>query len=170
MDEVILVNEKDEETGTMEKLEAHLQGKLHRAFSIFLINNKGEWLLQKRANSKYHSAGLWTNACCSHPLPGEDIYPAALRRLNEEMVITCHFKHAFSFIYKTRFDNDLTEHEYDHVFTGVFEGDPVINKDEVSAWRYLSVKKIQYELVADTASFSYWFQIALPRVLTFLYG
>ena len=169
MDEVILVNEKDEETGTMEKLEAHLQGKLHRAFSIFLINNKGEWLLQKRANSKYHSAGLWTNACCSHPLPGEDIYPAALRRLNEEMGITCHFKHAFSFIYKTRFDNDLTEHEYDHVFTGVFEGDPVINKDEVSAWRYLSVKKIQYELAADTASVSYWLQIALPRVLTFVY-
>ena len=120
MDEVILVNKKDEETGTLGKMEAHLQGKLHRAFSIFLINNKGEWLLQKRAKSKYHSAGLWTNTCCSHPQPGEDVYQAALRRLNEEMGIICHLEHVFSFIYKTKFDNNLTEHEYDHFFTVVF--------------------------------------------------
>lgn len=168
MDEVILVNKKDEETGTLGKMEAHLQGKLHRAFSIFLINNKGEWLLQKRAKSKYHSAGLWTNTCCSHPQPGEDVYQAALRRLNEEMGIICHLEHVFSFIYKTKFDNNLTEHEYDHVFTGVFNGEPVINKAEVSAWKYFSVEKIQYDLTTDSVSFSYWFQVAMPKVLAFL--
>jgi len=170
MDEVILVNKNDEETGTMEKMEAHLQGKLHRAFSVFLMNNKGEWLLQKRADSKYHSAGLWSNTCCSHPRPGEDIYEAALRRLKEEMGITCNLEHAFSFIYKKKFDNNLTEHEYDHVFTGVYEGEPAINKAEVSAWRYLSIEIIREELAADASSFSYWFQLAMPRALTFLNG
>ncbi len=170
MNEVILVNKNDEETGTMEKMEAHLQGKLHRAFSVFLINNKGEWLLQKRADSKYHSAGLWTNTCCSHPRPGEDIYEAAQRRLKEEMGITCNLEHAFSFIYKKKFDNNLTEHEYDHVFTGVYEGEPVINKAEVSAWRYLSIEIIREELAADASSFSYWFQLAMPRMIPFLSG
>src|SRR5215468_430433 len=116
MEQVILVNELDEEIGTMEKLSAHEQGVLHRAISVFIFNEKGEMLLQQRASRKYHSGGLWTNACCSHPHPGEATHAAALRRLKEEMGFETSLKKAFDFVYKTSFDNGLTEHEFDHVF------------------------------------------------------
>ena len=119
MTKVVLVDETDLETGTMEKMEAHLLGVLHRAFSIFIFNSKGEFLLQQRAQGKYHNGGLWTNTCCSHPNPGEDILKAASRRLSEEMGFQTSLSPAFTFIYKASFDNGLTEHEFDHVFTGI---------------------------------------------------
>ncbi|HEY0272948.1 MAG TPA: isopentenyl-diphosphate Delta-isomerase, partial [Chitinophaga sp.] len=115
---VILVDEQDRQTGTMEKLEAHQRGLLHRAFSVFILNEHHEMLLQQRALHKYHSGGLWTNACCSHPLPGEAVEAAAHRRLGEELGIDCYLTHLFAFQYRTAFDNGLTEHEYDHVLLG----------------------------------------------------
>jgi len=126
--DVILVNEQDQPVGTMEKMEVHQKALLHRAFSVFLFNDRGEMLLHKRADSKYHSGGLWTNACCSHPRPGEDTRSAAEKRLQEEMGIVTPLTKAFDFIYKASFDNGLTEHEFDHVFTGTYQGsiDPSI--------------------------------------------
>ena len=131
MENVILVNKDDCEVGVMEKMEAHQKGLLHRAFSVFLFNKKGEILLQQRAKHKYHSGGLWTNTCCSHPRPGESLSKATQRRLREEMGIKCEMRPAFSFIYKKKFANGLTEHELDHVFLGRFDGTPEINKEEV---------------------------------------
>jgi isopentenyl-diphosphate delta-isomerase len=131
-EKIILVNEQDEVTGSMEKMEAHRKGLLHRAFSIFIFNGKGEMLLQQRAFSKYHSAGLWTNACCSHPAPGEDIKDAVSRRLQEEMGFKTPLKKIFDFIYKAEFDNGLTEFEFDHVFAGEYEGPVKINTEEVN--------------------------------------
>lgn len=116
--QVILVNELDQETGLMEKMEAHEKGLLHRAFSVFIMNDQGDMLLQQRALDKYHSGGLWTNACCSHPLPGEAVEAAAHRRLSEEMGFDCPLRELFQFTYRTEFDNGLIEHEYDHVWTG----------------------------------------------------
>src|SRR5688572_9486804 len=127
MQEVILVNEFDEAIGSMEKMEAHEKALLHRAFSVFLFNKKGEMLLQKRAASKYHSPSLWTNACCSHPMPGEETKQAALRRLDEELGFTTSINKAFHFTYKAVFDNGLTEHEFDHVFVGEYQGAMQLN-------------------------------------------
>ena len=123
-EEVILVNEADEQIGVMEKMEAHEKGLLHRAFSVFIFNDKGEMLLQQRALNKYHSGGLWTNACCSHPRPGEDTLQAAKRRLMEEMGIETSLTLKNSFTYKTAFENGLTEHEFDHIFIGTFNQEP----------------------------------------------
>ena len=130
--QVILVNERDEPIGVIGKMEAHKQGVLHRAFSVFIFNSKGEILLQQRAFNKYHSAGLWTNACCSHPQPGEDSLSAALRRLNEEMGFQTSLEKVFDFIYKVSFDNGLIENEFDHVFIGEYEGLIFSNKQEVN--------------------------------------
>ena len=116
---VILVDEKDNQIGVMEKMEAHRKANLHRALSVFIINSAGEWLLQKRAMDKYHSRGLWSNTCCSHPFPGENIVAAAKRRLMEEMGLHCELKELFSFIYKEKLDNEITEYEYDYVFAGI---------------------------------------------------
>src|SRR4051812_29579171 len=129
--EVILVNEADEQTGTIDKLEAHRQALLHRAFSVFIFKSNGEMLLQQRAENKYHSAGLWTNACCSHPAPGEDTYDAALRRLQEELGFTTRLEELFSFTYRTDFENGLSEHEYDHVFAGIYDGRVQPDKEEL---------------------------------------
>src|ERR1044072_1062769 len=123
MEEVILVNERDEATGIMEKMEAHQKGVLHRAFSVFIFNNKNEMLLQQRAIKKYHSGGLWTKACCSHPRPGETKSDAALRRLYEELGFTTSIEKIFDFTYKASFENGLTENEFDHVFAGIYNGD-----------------------------------------------
>src|ERR1043165_7585171 len=120
MEKVILVNERDEETGEMEKMEAHRKGILHRAFSVFIFNNKNEMLLQQRALHKYHSGGLWTNTCCSHPRPGEETLSAAKRRLVEELNVDATIQWSFDFIYEANFDNGLYEHEYDHVFIGIY--------------------------------------------------
>ena len=143
MIEVILVDENDVQTGTMEKMEAHRQGLLHRAFSIFIFNSNGEFLLQQRAPGKYHNGNLWTNTCCSHPLPGENILEAANRRLSEEMGFTTKLSPAFTFIYNAKFDNGLTEHEFDHVFTGIYDGEIKIDAAEVNDYCYKNIKRYQ---------------------------
>lgn len=163
-DQVILVNEKDEPIGTMGKLEVHQKGLLHRAFSVFIFNDKGEMLLQRRALSKYHSAGLWTNTCCSHPQPNEDTLAAANRRLREEMGMKADLKPKTSFIYKTPFDNGLTEHELDHVFIGYTNTDPVINKEEVDSFKWMSLEAIKTEIKTNPNEFTSWFKIALDNV------
>ena len=162
MQEVILVNEADEAIGRMEKMEAHEKALLHRAFSVFLFNKKGEMLLQKRAETKYHSPSLWTNACCSHPMPGEEIKDAALRRLEEELGFTTAINKAFHFTYKAVFDNGLTEHEFDHVFVGEYEGNMQLNADEVSEVCYKSMSDIKSEIQHKAGDYTEWFKIAFP--------
>ncbi len=165
MEQVILVDTHDEDMGIMEKMEAHELGILHRAFSIFIFNKKGELLLQQRAFDKYHSGGLWTNTCCSHPRPQENIASAAHRRLQEEMGFDTDLNHAFSFIYKVGLDHGLTEHEYDHVFTGIYEAEIVANKDEVAAYTYKSIQSISSEIELQPQQFTEWFKIAFERVV-----
>ena len=168
MQEVILVNELDEQLGTMEKMEAHQKAILHRAFSVFIFNSKGEMLLQQRAARKYHSGGLWTNACCSHPNPGEDILAAAQRRLKEELGFTTYLKRAFHFTYKTSFENGLTEHEYDHVFTGLYEDLIQPDKDEVSDYCYKTMEEIKNSLEIYPQKYTAWFHIAFPQILKWM--
>jgi isopentenyl-diphosphate delta-isomerase len=163
--DVILVNEQDEPVGTMEKLEAHRKGLLHRAFSVFIINDAGEILLQRRALEKYHSPGLWTNACCSHQAPGETTEAAAHRRLQEELGFDCTLREIFTFIYRTEFDNGLTEHEFDHVLLGTYNGNIYPDKSEVDDYCYLSSGRILEEMKKEPATFTTWFQVALPMVL-----
>jgi len=163
-EEVILVNERDEQTGTIEKMEAHRKALLHRAFSIFIFNNKGEMLLQQRAVGKYHSPGLWTNTCCSHPRPGEDVETAAGRRLKEEMGIDASLHKIFDFIYRTEFDNGLTEFEFDHVYTGVYNGQLNPDKQEVQDYCFRSMEDIEQDLQRRPEKYSAWFKIAFPRL------
>ncbi len=165
MQQVILVNEKDVQTGVMEKMEAHRKGLLHRAFSVFIFNSKGEMLLQQRAAGKYHSAGLWTNACCSHPRPGEDTCQAAARRLMEEMGFTTPVEKVFDFVYKADFDNGLTEYEFDHVFAGEYEGHVFPNKEEVGDYCFKSMEEIASSLEYYPQKYTPWFRIAFPKVL-----
>ncbi len=155
---VILVDENDNEIGVMEKMRAHVEARLHRAVSVFLFNSGGEWMLQKRALDKYHSRGLWTNACCTHPFPGEPVYKAAKRRLIEEMGIKCEIKEIFSFIYKEELDNNLTEYEFDHVFIGITEDSPVINTDEVLDWKSISFKEMKEDLHGSPSDYTAWFR------------
>lgn len=161
---VVLVNENDEPVGTMEKIEAHQKGLLHRAFSVFVTNAAGEMLLQQRASGKYHCPGLWTNTCCSHPFPGERVEEAAHRRLQEEMGFDCELKEVFSFTYRVEFDNGLTEHEYDHVFIGSYDGEIVPESNEVSAYKYVSLDKIEEQLNSEPDAFTPWFRLAFSRV------
>jgi isopentenyl-diphosphate delta-isomerase len=145
-------------------MEAHEKALLHRAFSVFIFNNKGEMLLQQRADNKYHSAGLWTNACCSHPSPGEDTSTAAARRLNEELGFTTPLEKVFSFVYRSDFENGLTEHEYDHVFTGIYEGKINPDKNEVKDYTFKSLDEIESSLKREPGKYSSWFFIAFPRI------
>ena len=168
MEQVILVNEHDEETGIMEKMEAHEKALLHRAISVFIFNNKGEMLLQQRAAKKYHSAGLWTNACCSHPRPGETVLVAAQRRLNEELGFKTPLKKIFEFTYKAPFDNGLTEYEFDHVFAGTYNAEIIPNPDEVQDYRYQSMTDIEANLKMAPEQFSVWFIIAFPQIRSWL--
>ncbi len=161
MEQVVLVDENDTETGVMEKLQAHLEGRLHRAISVFIFNTKGELLLQQRADDKYHSANLWTNTCCSHPRPGEIVIDAANRRLFEEMGMECKLKESFSFIYKAKLDSGLIEYEYDHVFTGVTEQIPAPNSKEVASWKYVSREQLQNDMRKLPESFTEWIKICL---------
>lgn len=167
-DKVILVDDNDRPEGEMEKLEAHQQGLLHRAFSIFIFNSKMELLLQKRAQAKYHSGGLWTNTCCSHPRPGEITNDAANRRLQEEMGLECRLIKAFSFIYKVNLDNNLKEHEFDHVFIGKTDDPPRLNEEEAEDWKYNSIEEITTEIKKEPENFTEWFKIALPRVEAYI--
>ena len=161
---VILVNDNDMPLGAMEKMEAHERGKLHRAFSIFIFNTKGEMMLQKRAEDKYHSPGLWTNTVCSHPHPGEDTEEAAHRRLVEEMGFDCDLKELFSFKYKAKVGGGLVEHEYDHVFIGKTDKKPVPNPEEVSDWKYVSLEDVLADIKNNPDNYTEWFKIAVKEL------
>jgi isopentenyl-diphosphate delta-isomerase len=161
---VILVDENDDMVGTMDKMEAHTQGLLHRAFSIFIFNSKGEMLLQQRAITKYHSGGLWTNACCSHPMPGEKTHDAAQRRLKEELGFETPIEKIFAFTYKAEFENGLIEYEFDHVFAGEYEGELDINPDEVNDFVYKEVLTIKNEMQIEPQKYTAWFHIAFPKI------
>ncbi len=158
---VVLVDKADQEIGLKEKLAAHRDGDLHRAVSVFLFNTKGEMMLQQRALSKYHSGGLWTNACCSHPRQGESPMQAAGRRLVEEMGIRCPLKKKLDFVYQVSLDNNLSEHEFDHVFVGTFDGAPLLNPIEAMNWKWISLEQLQKEIKAYPETFTAWFKIIL---------
>jgi len=160
-EKVILVDKNDKEIGREEKIKAHERGELHRAFSIFVFNPKNELLLQKRAKAKYHSPGLWTNTCCSHPRAGETLKKAAHRRLKEEMGFDCELKKIFSFIYKAEVGPKLFEHEYDHVFIGRFTGRPNPNPDEVEDCKWLSIKEIKEDIDKNPRKYAPWLKIIL---------
>lgn len=170
MEQVILVDENDGITGNMEKMEAHRKGALHRAFSIFIFNDKNEMLLQQRAISKYHSGGLWTNACCSHPRPGEETTLAAQRRLFEELGFHTSIQEIFSFQYQVSFDNGLTENEYDHVFIGKYSGVIEPNVNEVQDFCYKSIQEIQANIDSYPHKYTSWFCIAFPKVVQWIEG
>ena len=161
---VVLVDEQDNELGVMEKMEAHKTGSLHRAFSVFIFNGNDELMLQRRAVHKYHSGGLWTNTCCSHPRPHEAVMAAGNRRLQEEMGITAPLEQVFSFIYRADLDNNLTEHELDHVLVGRTERQPVINPDEVDSWKYMSMQDVRAAIDLTPESFTEWFKICFDQV------
>ena len=163
-DFVILVDKKDRIIGKMEKLDAHKIPTLHRAISVFIVNSKGEWLLQKRAFSKYHSNGLWTNTCCSHPFPGESNIQAANRRLMEEMGLSAELNEIFHFIYKEKLDNELTEYELDHIFVGITDKEPVININEVVEWKYMPYEDLIDDLKLNPDSYTVWFKKIVTRV------
>ena len=166
---VILVDKNDNVTGLAGKTEAHIKALLHRAVSVFIINTKGEWLLQQRAYSKYHSAGKWSNACCTHPFPGETNENACHRRLKEEMGLAeVSLKEAFSFIYKEPLENGLTEHELDHVFLGISDDPPVINRSEVSDYRYIPFSRLDDEIKHQPENFTVWFRMIYSRVNDFM--
>lgn len=168
MEQVILVDEQDNEIGSMEKMEAHQKGLLHRAFSVLIFNSKGELLLQKRAKSKYHSGGLWTNTCCSHPQPGETIVQAGKRKLLQEMGFECDLYFSHKFIYQVELDNNLIENEYDYVMIGSYDGQPPINKDEAEDWKYESMEFVRHNAAVNPDAYSYWFRLILshPQLIT----
>ena len=158
-EQVILVNENDEQIGTMPKLEAHEKAVLHRAFSVFVFNEKSELLLQQRAASKYHSPMLWTNTCCSHQRDGEKNIEAGKRRLLEEMGFITELKEVFSFIYKAPFDNGLTEHELDHVMVGSYDKSPEINQDEVEDFKWMTLEAVKRDMELHPEVYTEWFKI-----------
>jgi isopentenyl-diphosphate delta-isomerase len=163
---IILVDEKDREIGSEFKLKAHREGKLHRAFSIFVFNSKGELLLQKRAIGKYHSGGLWTNTCCSHPTIGESVLDAAHRRLKEEMGFDCELSEEFNFVYKAKLDNELTEYEFDHVLFGKFDGVFKINREEAEDAKWIDLKFLTKNLKTNPQIYTFWFKKCYNKVLT----
>ena len=168
MNRLILVDEYDVPLGTVEKMEAHEKALLHRAYSVFIFNTKGEMLLQQRAFSKYHSGGLWTNACCSHPYFGQETLAAAEKRLQEEMGFTVPLTKAFDFIYKAPFDNGLTEHEYDHVFIGTYDGTILPDEVEVASYSFKTISEIKSLLQQHPEQYTVWFKIAFPKVENYL--
>lgn len=167
-EEIILVDENDKEVGTGEKLKVHQEGKLHRCFSIFVFNSRGQMLLQKRAKSKYHSGGLWTNTCCSHPRKGESLEDAVQRRLKEEMGFNCGTKEIFTFIYKAALDHDIIEHEYDHVFIGKFDGDPVLNLEEAEDYAWVDLEALKKNMKKNPGDYTIWFKIAMNKIFPVL--
>jgi isopentenyl-diphosphate delta-isomerase len=160
---VILVNEKDEQIGLMPKMEAHQKAVLHRAFSVFIFNDKDELMLQQRALHKYHSPGLWTNTCCSHQRDGETSLEAGTRRLQEEMGFTTPLKETTSFIYKAPFDNGLTEHEFDHVMIGRYNDEPLINEEEVNAWKWMLLEDVKKDINSNPENYTAWFKIIFDK-------
>ena len=162
-EQVILVNENDEPIGSMEKIEAHEKALLHRAFSVFILNDKNEVMLQQRAASKYHSPLLWTNTCCSHQRAGETNIAAGKRRLLEEMGFQVDLKELFSFIYNAPFDNGLTEHELDHVMIGYSNQEPNVNKEEVEDWKWMSMEAIKHDMKDHPENYTAWFKIIFEK-------
>jgi len=160
---VILVNENDQQVGLMPKQEAHEKGVLHRAFSVFIFNDKNELMLQQRAIGKYHSPGLWTNTCCSHQRDGEESIDAGRRRLREEMGFDTGLKEVLSFIYRAPFDNGLTEHEYDHIMIGYYNGSPIINKDEVTSWKWMLLENVKDDIISHPNHYTEWFKIIFDK-------
>ena len=160
---VILVDENDRQVGLMPKMEAHEKALLHRAFSVFVFNDQKELMIQCRAAHKYHSPGLWTNTCCSHQREGESNIEAGKRRLMEEMGFTTELEENISFIYKAPFDNGLTEHEYDHILLGDFNGTPNINPDEVSEWKWMSLEAIEADMKENPTRYTEWFKIIFDK-------
>lgn len=166
--QVILVDEKDQKIGLMPKLEAHQKGVLHRAFSVFIFNDKDELLLQQRALEKYHTPGLWANTCCSHQLDGETSIEAGKRRLKEEMGFTTDLKEATTFIYKAEFDNGLTEHELDHILTGRYNEDPVVNPEEVADWKWMPLEAVKEDIKKNPGNYTPWFKIIFEKFYDYL--
>jgi len=164
MEQVVLVDEFDNEIGVMEKILTHEKALLHRAFSVFVFNEKGQLLLQQRAFSKYHSPGLWTNTCCSHPRPNESTYDAANRRLVEEMGFECELVYQFNFIYKAELDQGLTEHEFDHVFFGLYNGEVNPNSEEVLDYKYVDVQDVLSDMDLNPDKYTVWFKIIFNKV------
>ena len=166
MDEpfVILVDTNDNQIGVAGKIDAHKKALLHRAVSVFIVNSRGEWILQRRAFDKYHSNGLWTNTCCTHPNPGESNIESARRRLKEEMGIKCDLIELFTFTYREKLDNELTEHEFDHVFFGVSDRDPVINTSEVEEWEAVTFEDLHKDILKNPSGYTYWFKEIYEKV------
>ncbi|MCP4076941.1 MAG: isopentenyl-diphosphate Delta-isomerase [Gammaproteobacteria bacterium] len=156
---VILVDKNDQQIGTMDKLSAHIEDRLHRAFSIFIFNHAGELLLQQRAHDKYHSGGLWSNTCCSHPTPGELTIDAAHRRLQEEMGFDCPLQEQPSLTYRAELDNGLTENEFDHIFFGRYKGNPVVNTDEAIDWQWMTTDTLLQSIKKQPESFTSWLKL-----------
>ncbi|MDC0644528.1 isopentenyl-diphosphate Delta-isomerase [Crocinitomicaceae bacterium] len=163
MIEVQLVNAEDKPSGSMEKLEAHEKGALHRALSVLIVNSKKEILLQRRALGKYHSPGLWTNTCCSHPYPGEDPNKAAKRRLQEEMGMSAELEFLFKFLYKCDFENGLIEHELDHVFVGETDDTPHLNTDEAMAFKWMSIENLEQDMLSCPENYTFWFKWMIQK-------
>ena len=163
-DQVVLVNEDDMEIGLMPKLEAHQKGVLHRAFSVFIFNSNGEMLLQQRAFGKYHSEGLWSNTCCSHPLPAESAHHGAVRRLSEEMGISADLQFLFTFQYRVKLENGLTENELDHVFWGISDDEPNINVSEANDFKYMKMADIKADMNQKPEAYTEWFKICFAEV------
>lgn len=166
MEKVILVDENDNALGLMEKMEAHEKGLLHRAFSVFVLNDQNQLLLQRRALSKYHSGGLWTNTCCSHPREGETNLQACHRRLMEEMGFDCEVEKVLDFIYKAELDSGLTEYEFDHVFIGKYNQDPVVNPEEVDSFKWIEMDKLEADIANNPDIYTEWFKIIFDRFYT----
>ena len=167
-EQVILVDENDNQIGLMPKMEAHEKALLHRAFSVFVFNNKNELMLQKRAMHKYHSPGLWTNTCCSHQRDGESNLEAGKRRLQEEMGFVTDLQESTSFIYKAPFDNGLTEHEYDHVMIGHFNDEPIINADEAADWKWMPLEAVKIDMALHPELYTAWFKIIFEKFYEFI--
>ena len=165
---VVLVDPEDRPLGTMEKMEAHRLGVLHRAFSVFVFNSKGHLLIHRRAHDKYHSGGLWTNTCCSHPRPEEGVVDAAQRRLMEEMGMRCQLEPKFSFVYRADLDHGMIEHELDHVLIGYSDVPPAPNPEEVCETMYIAIPELEADLEAHPEKYTAWFKICFPEVLTTL--
>ena len=165
---VILVDENDNQIGLMPKMEAHEKALLHRAFSVFIFNDKNELMLQQRALHKYHSPGLWTNTCCSHQRDGESNIEAGKRRLEEEMGFVTDLKESVSFIYKAPFDNGLTEHEYDHVLLGYYEDNPEINPEEVADWKWMPLEDVNLDVKNNPQNYTEWFKIIFEKFYSHL--
>ncbi len=163
---VILVDKNNRKIGVEEKIKAHKEGKLHRAFSIFIFNSEGDLLIQQRAKTKYHSGGLWSNTVCSHPKPDETYLQAAHRRLKEEMGFDCNLKKSFCFIYNTGFQNGLIENEYDCVFIGKFDGTPKPNHKEIMDYKWISMKELKQDIIKNPSKYSVWLKIALNKIKT----